>query len=84
MSLRPKNPASILPRTSKAAWASSCPKGTPAMLIRDRSGELFADADVAELYPADGRPGAVPSTVGLGEHPSVRREPLATAQQLTR
>jgi transposase len=64
MSLRPKSPASIPAQTRKTAWAS-CPKGIPAMLIRDRLGELFADENFTHLYPADGRPGLSPAQLAL-------------------
>ncbi|WP_162795886.1 transposase [Nonomuraea lactucae] len=33
-----------------------CPKGTPAMLVRDRLGEIFEDDEFADWYPVDGRP----------------------------
>ncbi|MDO0932253.1 transposase [Streptomyces sp. DG2A-72] len=40
-------------RTARAA----CPKGTPAMLMRDRLDVLFEDDEFVGLYHSDGRPG---------------------------
>ena len=46
------------------AWAA-CPKGTPAMLVRDRLDVLFEDEDFADLFPADGRPGLSPGQLAM-------------------
>lgn len=41
-------------RTVLTAWAA-CPKGTPAMLMRDRLDVMFRDEEFADLFPKDGR-----------------------------
>ncbi|MFF0116826.1 IS1182 family transposase [Streptomyces prasinus] len=46
------------------AWRA-CPKGTAAMLIRDRLAEVFRDEDFADLYPQDGRPALSPARLAL-------------------
>ena len=50
--------------TARVAWAAN-PRGTPAMWIRDRLDGLFVDADFADWYPADGRPGLSPARLAL-------------------
>ncbi|MEV5776830.1 IS1182 family transposase [Streptomyces antimycoticus] len=64
MSLRPKSYQRIPAKTVRTARAA-CPKGTPAMLIRDRLDVLFEDEEFASLYPADGRPGLSPGQLAL-------------------
>jgi transposase len=51
-------------RTVRTAWAA-CPKGTPAMVVRDRLDVLFEDEEFADLYPCDGRPGFSPGQLAL-------------------
>nr|WP_222109932.1 IS1182 family transposase [Streptomyces cupreus] len=62
--MRPENHQRIPARTLKTARAA-CPKGTPAMLIRDRLDVLFEDEEFAGLYPSDGRPGLSPGQLAL-------------------
>ncbi|MFF4543554.1 transposase [Streptomyces sp. NPDC001406] len=64
MSLRPESHQRIPVRTVRTARAA-CPKGTPAMLIRDRLDVLFEDGEFAGLYPSDGRPGLSPGQLAL-------------------
>ncbi|MER5917338.1 IS1182 family transposase [Streptomyces sp. NPDC001982] len=64
MSMQPKSYQRIPARTVLTAWAA-CPKGTPAMLIRDRLDVLFEDEEFAELYPKDGRPALSPGQLAL-------------------
>lgn len=64
MSLRPRDYQRIPARTVHTAWAA-CPKGTPAMLVRDRVDVLFEDEEFADLYPCDGRPGFSPGQLAL-------------------
>lgn len=64
VSLRPRNFQRIPVRTLRTARAA-CPKGTPAMLIRDRLDVLFEDEEFADLYPDDGRPGLSPGQLAL-------------------
>ncbi|MFD4588372.1 transposase [Streptomyces sp. NPDC058434] len=59
MSLRPENHQRIPGRTVRTARAA-CPRGTPAMLIRDRLDVLVEDEEFAGLYLSDGRPGLSP------------------------
>ncbi|MGW0574270.1 IS1182 family transposase [Streptomyces tauricus] len=62
--MRPASFQRIPPVTVRTAWAA-CPRGTPAMLIRDRLDVLFEDEEFAGLYPADGRPGLSPGQLAL-------------------
>jgi transposase len=56
---------SVVPgETARVAWAAS-PKGTPAMLMRDRLQDLFVDGDFADWFPADGRRGVSPARLAL-------------------
>ncbi|MFF4484686.1 IS1182 family transposase [Streptomyces sp. NPDC001520] len=64
MSLRPRSYQRIPARTVRTARAA-CPKGTPAMLVRDRLDVLFGDEEFASLYPTDGRPGLSPGQLAL-------------------
>jgi len=64
MSLQPGDYQRIPARTVRTAWAA-CPKGTPAMLVRDRLDVLFEDEEFTDLYPADGRPGFSPGQLAL-------------------
>jgi transposase len=50
--------------TARVAWAAS-PKGTPAMVIRDRLQDLFVDDDFVEWFPVDGRRGVSPARLAL-------------------
>lgn len=64
VSLRPKSHQRIPARTVRTARVA-CPKGTPAMLIRDRLDVLFEDEEFTDLYPDDGRPGLSPGQLAL-------------------
>ena len=64
MSLRARSYQRIPTRTVVTAWAA-CPKGTPAMLMRDRLDVVFEDEEFADLYPKDGRPGLSPGQLAL-------------------
>lgn len=64
VSLRPESHRRIPARTVQTAWAA-CPKGTPAMLIRDRLDVVFEDDEFTGLYPDDGRPGLSPGQLAL-------------------
>ncbi|MFF2937080.1 transposase [Streptomyces mirabilis] len=64
MSLQPRDYQRIPARTVRTAW-SACPKGTPAMLVRDRLDVLFEDEEFADLYPSDGRPVFSPGQLAL-------------------
>jgi len=56
---------SVVPvETARVAWAAS-PKGTPAMLMRDRLQDLFVDGDFTDWFPSDGRRGVSPARLAL-------------------
>ncbi|MEV0734329.1 transposase [Polymorphospora sp. NPDC050346] len=50
--------------TVRVAWAAN-PKGTPAMLMRDRLRDLFVDDDFVDWFPVDGRRGVSPARLAL-------------------
>lgn len=56
--------STIPAETVRVAWAAS-PKGTPAMLMRDRLRDLFVDGDFAGWYSTDGRRGVSPARLAL-------------------
>ena len=64
VSLRARSSQRIPVRTVRTASAA-CPKGTSAMLVRDRLDVLFEDEDFADLFPADGRPGFSPGQLAM-------------------
>ncbi|WP_326791283.1 IS1182 family transposase [Streptomyces sp. NBC_00841] len=64
MSIQARSYQRIPTRTVLTAWAA-CPKGTPAMLMRDRLDVVFEDNEFADLYPKDGRPGLSPGQLAL-------------------
>ena len=64
MSLRARSYQRIPTRTVLTAWAA-CPKGTPAILMRDRLDVVFKDEEFADLFPKDGRPGLPPGQLAL-------------------
>jgi hypothetical protein len=56
---------SVVPaETARVAWAAS-PKGTPAMVMRDRLEDLFVDNDFVDWFPVDGRRGVAPARLAL-------------------
>lgn len=60
MSLRPRSGEQVPPLTAQIARASY-PGGTAAMWVRHRLDGLRRDADFADWYPRDGRPGLSPA-----------------------
>ncbi|MFD1045225.1 transposase, partial [Kibdelosporangium lantanae] len=50
--------------TARVAWAA-IPKGTPAMVMRDRLQDLFVDNDFVDWFPVDGRQGVSPARLAL-------------------
>ncbi|TFV29880.1 IS5/IS1182 family transposase [Streptomyces sp. T1317-0309] len=64
MSLRARSYQRIPTRTVLTAWAA-CPKGTPAMVMRDLLDVVFEDEEFADLFPKDGRPGLSPGQLAL-------------------
>jgi hypothetical protein len=64
VSLRPRSVQRIPVRTVRTARAA-CPKGTLAMLIRDRLDVLSEDDGFVGLYPSGGKPGLSPGQLAL-------------------
>jgi len=54
MSLRPQQPLPPVPEDTARIARAAFPRGNPCLLLRDRLGAVFADADFADLYPALG------------------------------
>lgn len=65
MSLRPQ-PLPPVPEDTARIARAAFRRGNPYVLLRDRLGVVFVDADFADLYPRPGqpalRPGAWPSS----------------------
>ena len=65
MSLRPQQPIPPVPddtaRIARAAFGTR----NPYLILRDRLGTLFTDADFADLYPKRGQPGYAPWRLAL-------------------
>jgi transposase len=61
-------PSQLLPSvpddTARVARAASR-RGNPYVLLRDRLGAVFADADFADLYPRLGQPAYAPWRLAL-------------------
>ncbi|MGC2998001.1 transposase [Streptomyces sp. G35A] len=64
MSLHARKTDGVPEETARVVRAAF-PKGSLAMRIRDESGELFADADLTELYPTRGKPAWSPGRPAL-------------------
>src|SRR4028119_1103390 len=60
MSLRPQPPLPPVPDDTARVARAAFRRGNPYVLLRDRLGAVFADADFADLYPALGQPGYAP------------------------
>ena len=64
MSLRPYPVPPVPGDTARVALAAF-PRGNAYLLLRDRLGTLFDDADFADLYPARGQPAYAPWRLAL-------------------
>ncbi|MEK2479433.1 IS1182 family transposase [Streptomyces noursei] len=64
MSLHARKIDGVPEETARVARAAF-PKGSLAMRIREELGELFSDADFAELYPNRGKPAWSPGRLAL-------------------
>ncbi len=64
MSLRPYPVPPVPGDTARVALAAF-PRGNAYLLLRDRLGALFDDADFADLYPARGQPAYAPWRLAL-------------------
>ena len=64
MSLRPQ-PLSPVPENTARVARAAFRRGNPYLLLRDRLGSVFADADFADLYPRRGQPAYAPWRLAL-------------------
>jgi transposase len=65
MSLRPQPPLPPVPGDTARIARAAFRRGNPYVLLRDRLGAVFADADFAGLYPALGQPAYAPWRLAL-------------------
>jgi transposase len=65
MSLRPQPPLPPVPDDTARIARAAFRRGNPYLLLRDRLGAVFADADFADLYPALGQPAYAPWRLAL-------------------
>ena len=65
MSLRPQPPLPPVPDNTARVARAAFRRGNPYVLLRDRLGAVFADADFADLYPALGQPAYAPWRLAL-------------------
>ena len=56
MSLRPQQPIPLVPDDTARVARAAFRRGNPCLILRDRLGTLFMDADFADLYPKRGQP----------------------------
>jgi transposase len=59
MTMYPQGIGPIPEETRRIAQAA-CPKGTPAMRLRDALGALYEDEQFVTLYPEEGQPASAP------------------------
>ena len=64
MSLRPQ-PLSPVPENTTRVARAAFRRSNPYLLLRDRLGSVFADADFADLYPRRGQPAYAPWRLAL-------------------
>jgi transposase len=60
MSLFPQAGVPPTPEQTVQVARAAFPRGNPYLLLRDRLGTVFGDADFADLYPALGQPAYAP------------------------
>ncbi len=65
MSLRPQPPLPPVPDGTARVARAAFRRGNPYLLLRDRLGAVFADADFCDLYPALGQPAYAPWRLAL-------------------
>ena len=65
MSLRPQPPLPPVPDDTVRVARAAFRRGNPYMLLRDRLGAVFADADFTDLYPTLGQPAYAPWRLAL-------------------
>ena len=64
MSLRPATSAEV-PASTLAVAHAAFPRGTPCLRLRDALGPIFADKQVAGLFPSRGQPAEAPWRLAL-------------------
>ncbi len=60
MSLRPQQPIPPVPDDTARVARAAFRHGNACLILRDRLGTLFTDADFADLYPKRGQPAYAP------------------------
>jgi transposase len=65
MSLRPQLPIPPVPDDTVRVARAAFRRGSPCLLLRDRLGVVFSDADFADLYPRLGQPAYAPWRLAL-------------------
>ena len=65
MSLRPQQPLPPVPDDTARVARAAFPRGNPYLMLRDRLGAVFADAEFADLYPRLGQPAYAPWRLAL-------------------
>ena len=65
MSLRPQQPLPPVPDDTARVARAAFPRGNPYLMLRDRLGVVFADAEFADLYPRLGQPAYAPWRLAL-------------------
>jgi transposase len=65
VSLRPQKPLPPVPADTARIARAAFPRGNPYLVLRDRLGAVFADADVADLCPRLGQPAYAPWRLAL-------------------
>jgi transposase len=65
MSLRPQQPIPPVPEDTARVARAAFRGGNPCLVLRDRLGAIFSDADFADLYPQLGQPAYAPWRLAL-------------------
>lgn len=65
MSLRPQAVVPPVPEQTAQVAQAAFPRGNPYLLLGERLGVVFGDADFADLYPALGQPAYAPWRLAL-------------------
>ena len=65
MSLRPQQPIPPVPNDTARIARAAFRRGNACLILRDRLGTMFTDADFADLYPTRGQPAYAPWRLAL-------------------
>jgi len=65
MSLQPQQPIPPVPDDTARIARAACGTRSPYLILRDRLGNLFTNADFADLYPKRGQPAYAPWRLAL-------------------